>query len=64
MSYQYQANANTMTALKDIHRGLHVAMDAALQEHDNDKLKIVLHQLDDRLTALINNLQKTTPGRW
>lgn len=59
-----QANAETIAALKDIHQGLHVAMDAALKENDQGKLKITLHQIDDRLAGLINELSKTTPGRW
>lgn len=58
-------NSETLESLRDIHRGLHVAMDAALKDNDAAKLKITLHQLDDRLRVLIDNLSgQNSGGRW
>ncbi len=37
----------------DLRKGLHVAMDALIQDKDYQKAEVVLRQLDDALGALI-----------
>lgn len=59
-----QANKATVDSLRDLQRGLHLAMDFALKHKDEAKLKITLHQMDEHLTRLINNLAGANTGRW
>ncbi len=48
------ASPNVISDLKDLHRGLHVAMDSLIKSKDYPEAEVVLRQLDDRLTHLIN----------
>lgn len=59
-----EANEATVDSLRDLHRGLHFAMDCALKNHDEEQLKVTLHQMDDHLARLINVLEGANPGRW
>jgi hypothetical protein len=50
----YRANQELEDALKDIHKGLHVAMTAFIRDRDLDEAELVMRQLDSRLSQVIN----------
>ena len=48
------ANKEAVDAVKDMHRGLHIAMDHLLNRNDPAKGEQVLHELDSHMTNWIN----------
>lgn len=58
------ANQATIDDLRDIHRGLHHAIDSGIKSYNAKELKVTLHQLDERLKNLINELVDAKPGTW
>lgn len=52
MDLRVSAGAERM--LLDFHRGLHEAMEALINEADQERAALILHQLDEALTELIN----------
>lgn len=64
METQKKANQATIDDLMDIHRGLHVAMDAGIRDKNYQVLEVTLRQIDDRLKNLINALKGVNPGTW
>jgi hypothetical protein len=56
----YEGNKAVADKLLDLHKGLHVAMDALIKKQDYEKTQLVLHQMDEQFTRLIN-LVKIVP---
>ena len=52
MDLRVSAGAERM--LLDFHRGLHEAMESLINEADQERAALILHQLDEALTELIN----------
>lgn len=53
----YRGNQELEDELLDLHKGLHVALDA-LASGDKDRAVEILRQVDQRLSAAINTMKR------
>lgn len=52
------ATREVIDDIKDIHRGVHVAMDNLITAKNYKEAEIVLRQIDARMTELINSTRE------
>ncbi len=51
------SNQQLKNMLIDLHKGIHVALDAHIKAKNAAETELVLRQVDERLASLINNLK-------
>lgn len=54
-----EANKEAFDAVKDMHRGLHIAMDHLLRNKDLDRAKPILQELDFHMSNWLNQTKVT-----
>lgn len=47
-------NHEAEALILDLHRGLHAAMDALIENKDYDEAEVILRQMDERFRTFIN----------
>ncbi|WP_309668305.1 hypothetical protein [Tabrizicola sp.] len=54
-----QANKEAIEDVKDMHRGLHMAMEELIKRKDYARSETILHQIDQAMSRWINQTKVT-----
>ena len=53
-----KANSDAIDDIKDMHRGLHIAMDHLITRNDPSEAEKILRELDQRMLLWLNQTKK------
>jgi hypothetical protein len=53
-----KANSDAIHDIKDMHRGLHIAMDHLINRDDPSEAEKILRELDERMSRWLNQTKK------